>query len=285
MDGTESSSSPFLTWLGFGVSELRPGRITTQMVSVNHVIAITLQGDIDVTHVASRKERRWREHAGTVSLFPADHREHVVVVDHYGHHRGHIFLVPHRHLQDRLEEDGFRPPAELAPGMWHGDPALASALAHLAASRSTGDRNDALRGDHYVRVVLRRIASLQGCRLPDWQSDTSAFEAGDLIDLTEWIDARLFEPPGLAEMAKATGLSPSHCARKFRHSTGLSLHRFVNRRRILASMTLLQDHSQPIVDVAIRLGFSSQSHFARLFRDLTGMTPARYRKQFRPTIG
>jgi len=42
------------------------------------------------------------------------------------------------------------------------------------------------------------------------------------------------------------------------------------------------DHRRPLASVALDLGFSSQSHFTRLFSSLTGMTPAKYRKQFRP---
>jgi AraC-like DNA-binding protein len=80
-------------------------------------------------------------------------------------------------------------------------------------------------------------------------------------------------------MATRIGLSPSHFAKKFRLSTGLSFHRFVNRRRIQASLTLLKDQSLPLTHVALELGLSSQSHLTRLFSELTGMPPARYRKQ------
>ncbi|MFM7033806.1 MAG: helix-turn-helix domain-containing protein, partial [Planctomycetia bacterium] len=65
-----------------------------------------------------------------------------------------------------------------------------------------------------------------------------------------------------------------------RQSTGLSLHRFVNRRRVKRSLDVLRDESSTLTEVSIRLGFSSQSHFTRLFSGLTGMTPAKYRKQF-----
>ena len=37
--------------------------------------------------------------------------------------------------------------------------------------------------------------------------------------------------------------------------------------------------------LALDLGFSSQSHFTNLFSSLTGMTPAKYRKQCGRTLG
>jgi AraC family transcriptional regulator len=86
----------------------------------------------------------------------------------------------------------------------------------------------------------------------------------------------------LGEMGPLVGISPSHFARKFRQSTGLSLHRFVNLRRIQASFPLLRAREIPLAHVAIDLGFASQSHFTRLFSEQTGMTPAKYRKQSKP---
>ncbi|MFM8892236.1 MAG: helix-turn-helix domain-containing protein [Planctomycetia bacterium] len=72
---------------------------------------------------------------------------------------------------------------------------------------------------------------------------------------------------------------------EFSHSTGLSLHRFVNRRRILRSLESLPDDSLSLAQIALDLGFASQSHFTRLFSMLTGMTPAKDRKQDRRTLG
>jgi AraC-like DNA-binding protein len=50
-------------------------------------------------------------------------------------------------------------------------------------------------------------------------------------------------------------------------------------------MELLKDQSQSLASVALDLGFSSQSHFTHLFSMLTCMTPAKYQKQFQPTVG
>jgi len=86
-------------------------------------------------------------------------------------------------------------------------------------------------------------------------------------------------------LAALVGHSPSHCARKFRYTEGLSLGRFVNRRRLAKALVVLRRDSTPLSQVALALGFSSQSHFTRLFSEVVGMTPAKYRKTFKPTVG
>lgn len=121
--------------------------------------------------------------------------------------------------------------------------------------------------------------------MPDRQDDTSVFEPHAIKDLVEYIDAHLRIAPSLAEMGLRVGLSPSRFARKFRRTTGLSLYGFVTRRRITASLDVLRDPSRPIADLALELGFSSRSHFTRVFSRQTGMTPAKYRRQFSRTTG
>jgi AraC-like DNA-binding protein len=52
-----------------------------------------------------------------------------------------------------------------------------------------------------------------------------------------------------------------------------------------AAMVVLKSDSASLAKVSLDLGFSSQSHFTRLFSDPTGMTPAKYRHHFMPTVG
>jgi len=86
------------------------------------------------------------------------------------------------------------------------------------------------------------------------------------------------------DLGMLTGLSPSHSARKFRQTTGVSLARFVNRRRLQAAIRQFATTDGLLATLAQELGFSSPSHFTRLFSRLTGMRPGRYRRQLRPTV-
>ena len=153
------------------------------------------------------------------------------------------------------------------------------------ACRLPEDENAAGVADEASRRLVLRLVQLSGGGTPDWRDDSSTFDRQTLDRLLEYIDAHLKIEPCLTDMAMRVGLSPSHFAKKFRLSTGLSLHRFVTRRRILASFESLKVESQPLAHVALDLGFSSQSHFTRLFSELTGMTPAKYRKQVKQPVG
>ncbi|MFT4097950.1 MAG: AraC family transcriptional regulator [Rhodoblastus sp.] len=85
----------------------------------------------------------------------------------------------------------------------------------------------------------------------------------------------------LAAMAELAGMSPSAFIRSFKRSTGMTPHKFITEQRILLGRRLLAASNLPIVEIALSLGFSSQSHFGVAFRAITGESPANYRRSKR----
>ncbi|WP_187148671.1 helix-turn-helix transcriptional regulator [Methylocella silvestris] len=53
-------------------------------------------------------------------------------------------------------------------------------------------------------------------------------------------------------------------------------HRYILSRRVAVAKRLLADGEMSVAEVASTMGFSSQSHFGRMFRQITGTTPKRY---------
>jgi AraC-like DNA-binding protein len=76
----------------------------------------------------------------------------------------------------------------------------------------------------------------------------------------------------LAELSRASGLSPFHLHRSFSRSIGLPPHAFQLQLRVDRAKALLA-HGLDIASVAQRTGFADQSHFTRVFRRSVGVTP------------
>jgi AraC family transcriptional regulator len=73
-------------------------------------------------------------------------------------------------------------------------------------------------------------------------------------------------------------LSEAHFSRAFKRTFGTSPHAFVIRRRVeLATQYMLQTEA-PLSDIALRCGFSDQPHLCKQFRQITGHTPAAWRR-------
>ncbi|MEL7486384.1 MAG: helix-turn-helix domain-containing protein [Pseudomonadota bacterium] len=82
----------------------------------------------------------------------------------------------------------------------------------------------------------------------------------------------------LKELAGLAGMSESTFSRRFKASTSLSPYQFILNERIVEAKRLLRDTNWSLADIAIAVGFSSQSHFATAFKKIAGLTPLAYRR-------
>src|SRR5258708_33409624 len=90
------------------------------------------------------------------------------------------------------------------------------------------------------------------------------------------IDARLFEPLTLADLADAAGLSAYHFTRQFGARFGDSPMAYVRARRLAAAADRLCGEGSPaLIDLAFDWGFDSQEGFTRAFKRVFGLPPGR----------
>ncbi|MCZ6772000.1 MAG: AraC family transcriptional regulator [Proteobacteria bacterium] len=93
----------------------------------------------------------------------------------------------------------------------------------------------------------------------------------------DYIQCNMEKKITLGDLAAEACLSPYHFARAFKTLMGVPPHRYVVEKKLEYGRKLLSDGSLPICEIAQRLGFSSQSHFSRLFKNHFGATPGEYR--------
>ncbi|OCP14953.1 GlxA family transcriptional regulator [Ensifer sp. LC163] len=82
----------------------------------------------------------------------------------------------------------------------------------------------------------------------------------------------------LAFLAKKVGISRRQLERQFQTSTGCSPSRFYVKLRVERARALLEQTAMPVVEVAIACGFTSGSHFAKVYRTSEGESPIQTRK-------
>lgn len=81
----------------------------------------------------------------------------------------------------------------------------------------------------------------------------------------------------LRAIACAVRMSYFHFSRAFKQSMGMTATNYIAERRIERAKKLLEETELPISEIALRAGFSSQSHFTTAFRRLAGATPKAFR--------
>src|SRR5205814_1582211 len=93
----------------------------------------------------------------------------------------------------------------------------------------------------------------------------------------QYLEARFAEPLTLAAVAQEVGVHPFHLARQFRRHFRCTVGERVRQLRVAYACRRLKVCDTPLVQIALAAGFAHQSHFARVFKSHTGMTPASFR--------
>ena len=110
---------------------------------------------------------------------------------------------------------------------------------------------------------------------------SGGLDVAQLRRVIDHIEAHLAGDLGLSELASITGLSPDHFGDAFKAATGLAPYQYVIDRRVARAADLLRDPGLMVVQVALAVGFSSQSHLTTQFQRVMGVTPARFRRSLR----
>ena len=101
-----------------------------------------------------------------------------------------------------------------------------------------------------------------------------------VIDVANYIQHHLSEPITAEEIAKELYLSRPYLSRKFIEETGERLTDFILKEKTEEAKRLLRYSDKTLTAISNYLGFSSQSHFSRVFKKYALCTPGEYREKY-----
>lgn len=84
----------------------------------------------------------------------------------------------------------------------------------------------------------------------------------------------------IASLAAEVGLGSHQFTRLFQQTTGNTPYQFLLHRRLTKACALLESSELSLVQIALHLGFASQSHFTSAFQKHYKSTPSRYREEY-----
>lgn len=111
------------------------------------------------------------------------------------------------------------------------------------------------------------------------------YETKKTLQLPLWADKviqilrdRWDENLSLQELSEASGVHPITVSKHFPKYFSCTLGEYVRGVRVEKSLALIKQSHDSLTDIAHRCGFADQSHFTRVFKDLTGLKPGSFRK-------
>jgi AraC family transcriptional regulator len=159
------------------------------------------------------------------------------------------------------------------------DARLAELMQAMREEVRSGCPSGRLYGESMSLALLAYLAGKYATPRPTDESK-ARLSVGQRRVLVDYIRANLASNISVTELAGLVQMSPSHFARMFRASFGATPYRFVMQERILGAKDLLATTTLSATQVAIAFGFSSQSHFTKVFQQFAGVTPKQYKSGF-----
>lgn len=97
-------------------------------------------------------------------------------------------------------------------------------------------------------------------------------------DILRYIEEHYHEKITLHDLAERSFYTPSYFSRLFKDTYSVTLTDFLIRTRIEKSCTMLTDTTLSVEEICGAVGYSDKTKFYRHFKEITGKTPAEYRK-------
>jgi AraC family transcriptional regulator len=176
--------------------------------------------------------------------------------------------------------DGAYGEVELHPSRKFADSRLSALVAAARAEMVAGFPTGRLFLDSVEQAMAVTLVEGHAVRHRPVQTYRGGLGSARLRRIKELVHAKMGNDLSLDEMAQSIGLSTAHFARMFRKSTGETPHQFVLRQRVERAKAMLRVPDARILDVAVACGFTTQQHFAQVFRDVSGVSPSQYRQDF-----
>lgn len=148
------------------------------------------------------------------------------------------------------------------------NPSVAHNMSHAFAVRIEQQTNAEAMGKLIFEIAVSYAEAVRKYALKGY-SDL-------IVSAINYIRKNLTSPLSLKEIAEHLHISREHLCRQFNREARMSLTDFIHKSKIEESCPLLASRKYTIGDIALTFGYSSPSHYTKIFDKLMGMPPKRW---------
>ena len=135
-----------------------------------------------------------------------------------------------------------------------------------------------------MQVARINLLDLQSTSATAYASLTHGAQTSDplIARCQEWAALHYAAEAPVAQMVSLSGLPERTFKRRFTQCTGMSPLEYVHTLRLEEAKQMLESGDAPVEAIAGEVGYQDASFFSRLFRRKVALTPAQYRRRFKP---
>ncbi len=125
-----------------------------------------------------------------------------------------------------------------------------------------------------LSLVMQELAkSIMDCLYPVGDENKKVIRK-----MMKYISMHHSEPLTLKTIAENIHMNPAYLSHLFKKEIGMTFREYLNFVRIEEAKRLLRHTDYSIIDIAMAVGYESQSYFSQVFRKCTGVAPNRFRQ-------
>ena len=127
----------------------------------------------------------------------------------------------------------------------------------------------------FVKLWINQIVALIKKYTP---SNNSQASVNRIKEILSYIKSNFQDITSMKQVADYFYLNPEYFSRYFTRNIGFSFNRYLNQLKVDYSKKLLLGSNYDINAISQMSGFSSINYYIKVFKDVTGKTPALFRK-------
>ena len=136
----------------------------------------------------------------------------------------------------------------------------------------------------YMRTGTRILNLLDALVDVAWgqiADDRPDYPQDNIRRAIQYMNERYMDPIGLDELSEAAYLSKYYFTRAFAHYTGMTPCKYLSAIRLTHARLLLMYTTDSVEEISWKTGFRTSKNLIRAFRQATGSTPQRYRRDMK----
>ncbi|SIQ13356.1 AraC family transcriptional regulator [Halanaerobium kushneri] len=122
----------------------------------------------------------------------------------------------------------------------------------------------------FIKRILAK-STIQNLKYPDQKHKK-------ISEIAAYISQNYNEKLTLGRLAKKFNYSSGYLSRVFKEVTGFNFVEYKNNVRIKEASKLLLQSNLSVTEIATKVGFNNITHFGRIFKNFTDLSPLEYRK-------
>ena len=277
-------SSTLVQWQGITLENYTvPATLISRHEHPQPFLHLVLRGNVEYQVRTKGRDLRFTSRPGTLFVLP---RGTVDEINWRGPTQRIAVAVHPRLLSNALEETVDADDVELTEHWNLIDRHLSALLLEMTADLEDGSPAGRLYGESLANSLAVYLLNRYAARRITPVAYKGGLPGHRLKRVLDFIADRLGEDISLSQLATIAGMSPHYFSQLFKQSTGRTPYHYVLLKRIERAKEELCNPKSSITDAALGAGFQNPSNFARVFRQLEGTTPSRFRADYvtRPTL-